>query len=602
MLHLGLIFATAYRYLLTPELPHSLPKSLPPLPPDVKKNLKWKNIGAFGLLIVPLVLANIIGTRFFYRLDLTADKRFSISASTKSMLQNLRETVFVEVYLEGDFPAGLSGFQRLHNGIKETLEEFRVYAGDKLQYSFVDPGGGKTPKQRNQVYQQLARKGLQPTNLHASENGKQTEKIIFPGALVTQGATEIPVLFLKGNQSAGPEQRLNQSVEGIEYELASAIKRIAEPERKRIGIIFGHGELNTAEFYDMGSTLKTYYDLEKVNLPDKVSLDGYDAIIIAKPDSQFSEPDKFKIDQYLVRGGKALFFIDKLNASVDSIGPEGTLAFPYNLNLDDLFFRYGLRLNDDFVLDINCAYIPMVVGIIGDKPQTELMPWPFYPLINSFGKHSTVKNLDAVYTRFIGSIDTVGEPHIKKTPLLFSSKYSRIMASPARVSFGLAREQPLPEQYRRSNLPVAYLLEGRFKSLYTHRLAPHSEKTFKFTEQDKEGKIVVVSDGDFVRNDFNKSHTQSYPLGFDRFAGVQFANKDFVLNTLAYMLDENGVILAKGKSVILRPLDKPRLQTERLKWQLINLLIPPLAVIIPGIGLVLLRKRRFSRFSRKEKA
>lgn len=555
-----------------------------------------KNIASLLALAGILVLINIIASQFFTRIDLTQDKRYSIAPSTKKLLEGLKDVIYVEVYLEGDFPAGLSGFQRLHNNIRETLDEFRVYAGDNIQYKFVEPGAGKSNRQRNEIYEQLAKRGLTPTNLHANDNGKRIEKIIFPGAIISYGGKEVPVLLLKGNQVLSAQERLNQSVEGVEYELASAIKRLTEKEKKRVGIIFGHGELNPAEFYDMGNTLKEWYDLEKVDLPKKLSLDGYDAIIIAKPDSAFSEPDKYKIDQYLVRGGKAMFFIDKLNASIDSLGPDGKLAVPYPLNLDDFFFRYGLRLNDDLVMDISSGYIPMVTSIVGDKPQTEMMPWRFFPLINNFGKHASVKNLDAVYSQFIGSIDTVLEPGIRKTPLLLTSKYSRIIPAPARISLNEARVQALPQQYKRSYLPVAYLLEGSFKSLYTNRLAPHSEKTFKFVAQDKPGKIVVVSDGDFVKSYINYARRQTYPAGYDRFAHIQFANKDFVLNTLAYMLDEHGVILAKAKSVILRPLDKPRLNTEKLFWQAINLVLPVVAVILAGIVLFVLRKRRYARF------
>ncbi|MES2387105.1 MAG: gliding motility-associated ABC transporter substrate-binding protein GldG [Bacteroidota bacterium] len=554
---------------------------------------------AFTGLVLLLVCLNIISTRFFSRLDLTEDKRYSISPSTKEMLETLPDMVYVEVYLEGDLPAGLSGFRRLHNSIRETLEEFRAYGGDNLQFRFIEPGAGKNPKQRNEIFDQLARRGLQPTNVHANDGGKKVEKILFPGAIISYGGQETPVLLLKGNQGASPEQRLNQSVEGVEYELASAILRLTRKEKKRIGVIFGHGELNPYEFYDMGTTLKESYDLEKVDLPNKLSLEGYDAIIVAKPDSGFSEPDKYKIDQFIVRGGKALFFIDALNADLDSVGTDGALALPYNLNLDDLFFRYGIRLNKDLVMSVDCGFIPMVVGIVGDKPQTELMPWRLYPLINNFGKHPAVKNLDAVYMRFAGSIDTVSTAGITKTSLLMTGKYSRIMASPARLDFNEARTEPKPELYRRSNIPVAYLLEGSFRSLYENRLAPHSEKTFKFVAQDKPGKVLVVSDGDFVRNDINRRTGQNYPLGFDRFAQVQFANKDFVLNTLAYMLDADGLILSKAKSVILRPLDRPRLQEERLKWQVINLAAPPIVVILAGLLMVWLRKRRYTRFKIK---
>jgi gliding-associated putative ABC transporter substrate-binding component GldG len=568
---------------------------------DNKKPANWKSKSSQTLWfvggILVILFANVIGGRFFTRIDLTQDKRFTIASSTKEMLESLKEPIYVEVYLEGDFPAG---FKRLQSSIKETLEEFRAYSGTNIQYKFTNPSISDDKKVRNQTYAQLAKKGLQPTNLNTQNGDNRQEKIIFPGAIIRCGSVEVPVQLLKGNQAAPPEVRLNQSVEGVEYELATAIKKLTQKNTKKIGILTGHKELNQALFYDMGITLKENYAIEPVRLQDRASLVGYDAIICAKPDSAFDEKDKYKIDQYIVKGGNFLIFIDPLKAEIDSIQANKSrnideyLALPNELNLTDLFFQWGVRINNDVVLDINSAAIPMVMGYVGNNPNTQLVPWPYYPLINIFGNHPVVKNMDAIYTRFPATIDTVKSNGIRKYPLLMSSKYSRIIPGPVRLSFAEIRNQPNPKTYNKSYLPIAYLLEGNFTSSFQYKINDEAKARTSFKLNDRSGKVLVVADGDFVRNEYNARTQQTYPLGYDRFAGVQFANKDFVMNCLNYMLDAKGVILAKSKDIKLRPLDKPRIAKERSKWQVLNIAGPLVLVALFGYIRFWLRKRKFA--------
>ena len=544
-----------------------------------------------------IIFINIIAQQFFFRIDLTEDKRYTVSDATQAMLEKMNNEVYVEVFLEGEFPAG---FERLQSTIREKLEEFRVYAGDNIQYKFTNPNANSDAKTRNEYFNQLAKRGLQPTNLQTKENGQSVEKIIFPGAIIsTAGGAEIAVTFLKGNQAAPPEIRLNQSVEGVEYELSQAIRRLTNTKLPRIGVLQGHGELNGTEFYDMGITLKDYYAIEPVKLQEVATLDGYDAIICAKPDSFFTEAEKYIIDQYVVKGGKALFFIDPVKMDIDSINPEsGSLALPYDLNLTDLFFNWGVRFNSDLVMDINSAAIPMVVGYAGDRPNTQLIPWGFYPLINNFSSHPIVKNMDALYLRFASTIDTVKTPGIKKTEMFMTSPYSRIMPGPARVNFNEARNEPNPKQYNKKNLPLAYLLEGEFKSSFTFKINEEAKRRTLFKEKGYNGKVLVVADGDFVRNDFSTRTGQTYPLGFDRFAQVQFANKEFVMNCLNYMLDEKGLIVAKSKDIKLRPLDRPRIAKQKGTWQFANIAVPVFIILAFGAVRLNIRKRRFTRFNK----
>jgi len=547
-----------------------------------------------GLLVV--ILINIIAQTTFFRLDLTDDKRYSVSPATQNMLEGMKNEVYIEVFLEGEFPAG---FERLQAAIKEKLEEFRIYGGANIQYKFTNPNESGDNKSRNAFFSQLVKRGLQPTNLQTMEGGQRVEKIIFPGAIISRaGGIEIPVTFLKGNQAAPPEVRLNQSVEGVEYELSQAIRRLTNTSLPKIGVLQGHGELNGTEFYDLGITLKDYYDIVPVKLQEVANLDGFDAIICAKPDSFFTDIEKYKIDQFVVKGGKALFFIDPVKIDIDSINAEtGSLALPYDLNLSDLFFNWGIRLNNDLVMDINAASIPMVVGYVGDRPNTQLLPWGFYPIVNNFGSHPTVKNMDALYLRFASTIDTVkSSAGIKKNMLFATSPYSRIMPGPVRVNFNEARNEPNPKQYNKQNLPLAYMLEGEFTSSFSFKINEEAKKRTKFLDKGTGGKVLVVSDGDFVRNEFSKRTGQSYPLGFDRFAQVQFANKDFVMNCLNYMLDEKGLIVAKSKDIKLRPLDKPRIAKQKGLWQFANIVVPVFAILIFGAIRLNIRKRRFSRF------
>lgn len=551
-----------------------------------------KDLLFFAVFLGLIAALNFGGQILYFRLDLTQDQRYTMAPATKELLENLDDVVYVEVYLDGEFPAG---FERLQKAIRETLEEFKVRGGQYIEYKFTDPSAETDPKKRNEYYLTLAKKGVQPTNLKAQENGQMVEKVIFPGAIVRSPLREVPIVFLKGNQSSSPEERLNQSIEGVEYELAVALEKALETNPKRIGVIQGHGELNGTEFYDMGLALKERYAVEKVELQKVVNLDAYDAIIIAKPDSTFSEPDKFKIDQFVVKGGNVLVFLDALNIQLDSIKPDGTLCMPYELNLDDLLFRWGARVNKDVLLDINSAYIPLVVGYLGDKPETRMVPWRYFPIINTFGNHPIVKNMDALYTRFIASIDTVFAPNITKTPLLMTSTYSRIQPSPVRMSFNEARLQPKPEQYNQKNLIVGVLLEGKFKSLYANRLAQATKDTFNYKDEDKPGKVLVVSDGDFVRNDINYAQRTTYPLGWDRFAQVQFANKDFVQNAVAYMLDDNGITLARNKEIQIRPLDKVLVAKRKNLIKVINMGLPVLVVLAFGLAWSIRRKKKYAK-------
>ncbi|UYZ64575.1 gliding motility-associated ABC transporter substrate-binding protein GldG [Hymenobacter weizhouensis] len=557
---------------------------------------KRRDLTRFGLVVGLLLLLNFLGGLYFFRLDLTEEKRYTMSGATKALLQNLRQPVTVTVYLEGDFPPG---FRRLQQSVRETLNEMQVYGGANLHYVFVDPSAAGTEQARNEYYASLLKKGLRPTNLGANENGKRVEKIIFPWATVAAGGKEENVLLLRGNQAAPADVRLNQSIEGLEYELASAIRKLSPGQRKRIGVVEGHGELTNQEAGDLIGSLGQFYDVFRVNLAQSrpQDLKTLSALIVAKPATAYSEPEKFKLDQFITQGGNALFFVDAMRVNLDSANRGGMLSFPLQLNLEDQLFRYGVRVNPDLLLDLNSGVIPLVTGALGDKPKVEPMPWQFYPLINNFSPHPITRNLDAVYTKFVSSLDTVKAVGIRKTPLLFTSRYTRVLPAPVPINLNDARLPPDPKLYKAQFEPVGYLLEGQFRSLYANRAEPGTTRFLPETSPNaKPAKILVVSDGDFVRNEVDPKTGRPFRLGFDRLANTEFANRELVLNAVDYLLDESGLIAVRGKQITLRPLDKPRVAEERRRWQLLNLAAPLALLGLFGAVRAWRRKRKYARF------
>jgi ABC-2 type transport system permease protein len=544
-----------------------------------------------GLMIILNI--NLLIRNTNVRLDLTEEKRYTISEPTIQLLKDLNDVVYFEVYLEGEFP---SGFKRLQRAVRETLEEFRVYSGDYIQYRFIDPSEiGQQGKQ--QLIQRLANLGIQPTNLYATEKGERTEKLIFPGTTVAFGDREVGAMLLKGNKSADPQERLNQSVEGVEYELASAIKKLVEIDRKKIAVLTGHGELEGQDIVSAKNLLLESYDVFQVDLTRKKDLSGYDALIISKPEKPFSEPDKYKIDQFIMNGGKVLFLIDQLNVDMDGIGNKGTIGYPYALNLSDMLFKYGIRLNNSFIADLNSGAYPVVVGNMGDQPQISLLPWPYFAMINQFSDHPIVKSLDAVYLRFASTIDTVKAQGIIKTPLMFTSIYSRKVAAPVHISLNDLKEELKPEYFNQGPFPVAYLLEGSFTSLYKNRPLPQGVDPQNFTENGKASKIILCSDGDLLRNEINQRNGQPLELGYDPFVQNTFANAPFMENALSYLLDENGLILSRAKEIRIRPLDQVKIDERKAFWQALNLILPLVLLLLFGILKFYLRKRKYTRFS-----
>lgn len=559
-------------------------------------NWKSKKTGDFLLLangVVILVLINLLSSQYFFRVDLTEEKRYSIHSATRALLAGLDDDVHVEVFLAGELNAG---FRRFQKRIRETLEMFRVYSGNRIQYTFTDPATALSQKARQEFMAELAAKGIQPTNVIDTHDGERVEKIIFPGVVISYGGAEKGVMLLKGNKAGTPEEEINESIEGIEFEIANAIYKLTDPSPSQIGWVSGHGELDGVPASDFQEAVAELYPVKRVTLRDP-GLSSYHALIIAKPTQPFSPADKYQLDQYIMHGGSVLFMLDRLDASMDSIRQANYFAFPYETQLDDQLFRYGLRVNADLVQDRYAARYPVITGQRQDgTPQIHLMEWPFFPLINRFTEHAITRNLDRVIMRFVSSIDTVKAEGVKKIPLLFTSEYARKLSAPVNVNINELRRDLSAEQFTEAFIPVAYLLEGTFTSLYKNRFLPEGAEENTFRAESVPTSLIVVSDGDLARNEVNPRTREPFPLGFDPFSNYTFANRDLLLNMIAYLVDEDGLIRARNREIVMRPLDREQIAAERLTWQVMNLGLPLALLVIFGVLRAYWRRRKFANF------
>jgi ABC-2 type transport system permease protein len=556
----------------------------------------WKNSKRTGDLLllanvlVWVVLLNALASFYFFRLDLTEEKRYTIQPQTKVLLQSLEDELFVEVFLEGKELN--PEFRRLQKSIRETLDEFRIYSNNKVKFTFTDPLQATNERARNEFIADLNARGVSPRNVIETRNGERVEKFVFPGALVSYQGFEAGVMLLRGSRA----QNINQSIEEIEFELANAIHKLSNTNRKRIGLLRGHGELDSLGFASFNNALLEQYDVFKVSLNRKAALTGYDLIVVAKPTQPFSEADKYKLDQYIMRGGKVMFLLDRLDVDMNQVSQEDYLAFPYDLNLDDQLFKYGVRINPDLIQDRVSGRYPIVVGGDRNQPQIMQLEWPFFPLANQYAQHPVTRNLDATLFRFVSSIDTVKATGVRKTPLVYSSVYARKVMAPVKVTVNDLRRQMRDEAFTSGPIAMGYLLEGKFTSLYKNRFAPEGVETANFTEESLPTKLVVMADGDLARNDVNPRDGNPQPLGLDPFTQYTFSNQDLLLNTVAYMLDENGLIKARNKEVKVRPLDKIKIKNERTFWQVLNLGLPVFVIIVFGFARAYWRRLKYSRF------
>jgi len=583
--------------------------------PDKKKNIKRGNITGLILGIGIVVLVNVIAGFVFTRIDLTSEKRYSLAPATKTLLKKLDDIVFFKVYLSGDLPPG---FQRLSNETREMLDEFRAYS-DNIQYEFVNPSENPNNKDRNDVYRLLVERGLQPTDLRVNKKGESSQLIIFPGAMVSYHGNEIPVQLLMAQLQQDPNKVLNVSIQSLEYNLASAIKNLTTAIKPRIAIIEGQGELDQMETIDLQNSLSDFYSVDRVTINNKITslavrlktdstndvlVNKFRAIIIARPTKPFDERDKFLIDQFIMRGGKVLWLIDPVFASMDSLQKYNTtMGIPNDINLEDMLFNYGVRANVNLVQDLNALPIPVKTGQIGNQPQFDYFKWWFFPVLMPSLSHPVVNGLNAIKTEFISTIDTVTAPGIKKTILLETSPYARTVNAPALIDLEILKKQPDERIFNKGPFPVAVLLEGEFPSSYLFRIPPElaGNPALDFKSKSKKTKMIFIADGDIVKNQFHYSQGYPLPLGFDQYTKQTFGNKDLALNAINYLCDDSGLISVRSRELKLRMLDTARVAKQRLFWQLLNILLPVLLISGFGIAKYRVRKLAYSDPGRKSK-
>lgn len=577
---------------------------------DRKKHSKGGLFARFGLVVLIIILVNFISSMLFTRFDLTSEKRYTLSKPARTLLESLDDVVYFEVYLDGDLRGG---FKRLRRETKEMLDQFRAYSG-KIEYSFINPSASEDNAERNNVYLLLMEKGLNPTDLQVRTNEGTERKIIFPGALVSYNNKELPLELLQNQKNVSPEEVLNNSVQNLEYLLASAIKTLTVNIKPKIAFIQGHGELEMIRIADIYQSLSQYFDVEEIkidgqlnSLTERVKYDSsartairnkFEAIIIAKPDSVFNERDKFIIDQFIMRGGKVLWMLDPVFAEMDSLQrSSATMGIINNTNLEDQLFTYGARLNYNLVMDLSALPIPMVTGQVGGEPQIEMLPWYFFPVLFPLSDHSIVKNINPIKTEFISVIDPIDKPGIRETILLTSSDLSRTLPTPAFISLDILQQPPDQRLYNESNLPVALLLEGQFKSLYDSRIPPEirDDEGIGFLNESKDTRMIVVGDGDIIKNQLGNENGQPYPLplGYDKYTGETFGNKDFIINAVNYLVDNDELITIRARDISLRLLDQNKISSSKIFWQLFNVVLPIVTILILGIMMMIMRKRKY---------
>ncbi len=565
----------------------------------MKNHYLIQSVKVLAISLLAVIGINLISSFFYHRFDLTEEKRYTLTSSTKKLLNGLDGNIDVEVYLTGkDLPAGI---KILQNETRELLQEFRTNSKGQVTFHFFDFNTIKDSKKRENFQMELVKKGLRPTNLEVKSENGYAEKLVFPGAVIKSNGREIPVQILENQFSVGAQGSLNNSINFLEYKLANGIQKITREHPPKIGFLQGHGELGIEPLQQFLKALSEQnFILDKIELDkEKLLNNNIDILIIAKPITAFNDYEKFLVDQYVMNGGKTLWLLDNIICDLDSfkLAPS-IVAVPRDLNIDDLLFRYGIRTNHNLVLDLYCTQIP-IMETIGGNSQPKLFPWVFYPVAVNKKNHPVVKNLDPVALKFVSSIDTLNNPGVKKTILLSSSSYSRVQQTPFQIFLEGAKQKPNPYLFNQKDIPMGVLLEGEFTSLYKNQYTSDLQKLLaiqnvQFRPKSGLNKMIVISDGDIASNDLDAKGVP-VALGFDKYLQQLFANKDFLLNCVEYLVDDNNLIDARNREVKMRLLDKAKVLESKGFWQVTTFAFPLLLILIFGIIYNNRRKRKYAK-------
>ena len=564
----------------------------------MSRNIKSKNIWQLVVLLVAIVVVNMLAGSWFFRLDLTSEKRYSLSENTKELLADLDAPIFVKVYLEGDLNVG---FSKLSKSTYELLSEFRVYGGRNIEFSFVDPSEG-TKKEKESKRKELQELGLSPQSVAESgEDGRSSFALVYPYAVLNYNGMQLPVSLLENIKGFSGAENLNKSAESLEFKFTDAIRRVTTDNKPKIAFIEGHGELDDYDVMDITEHLQQYYQVDRgVIGNDPAILDPYKAIIIAKPQSKFSESDKFVIDQYMMNGGRVMWLVDAVNVTLDSLRKSReTVGLMADLNIEDQLFKYGVRINPVLIQDIQAAMIPMTVSS-GGQPRIVPAPWLYSPLLIPQPNHAISRNMNVVQGEFVSSIDTVNSQlNIKRTVLLRTSRYSKSEQVPVFVSLAFVNEKPDRRTFTQSFMPVSIIQEGVFTSVFENRMVPENiaSQFIEIKNRSVPTKMIVVADGDLIKNKvrFKNTNPRILPLGYDELTKQSFGNKDFVLNAINYLCDDSGWMNLRGRSYSLRLLDKNKVADESFFWKMVNVLLPLLLVLVLGVVVTFYRRYKYAK-------
>lgn len=570
-----------------------------------KNNNRFKSTLYIVLGVVALLSINIIANYTFHRWDLTEDHHFSISQSSIDIVEGLDDILYIKVYLDGDLPAG---FKQLKKSTKELLDEFRAY-NHNIQYEFINPSEKEDKQERFKVYKQLAQDGLAYYNIPVENKDGFAQKTIFPSAQINYKGKTIPLNLLVSNRTTPTDADLNNSVQKLELNIITAVNLIASKKIKTIAFSSGHGELSPLETADIGYELLKSYDVQNVEIKGKINAlntrmgidsthtkisNRFDLVIIAKPDSAFNDADKFIIDQYIMHGGKVIWLIDAIQASMDSLmNSTTTIGMPLDLNLSDLFFKYGFRIKPNLVLNRNAVEIGTKEGV--------LRPWDFFPLGFAPKGHIISENVEAIKTQFVNALEPIKKEGIKYTPLVTTDLDNRIMPAPAIIDVAdIIYRKPNLALYQYPPQLFGLLLEGEFTSGFEDKIIDPriaNNKDFDIRQKSPSSSMAVFSDGDLIRNQIIQQNSGPFPLplGYDRYSKKMFDNKKLLLNTINYMLGDINLIKLRNKEFKIRLLDKTKIANERLKWQLINIFVPLALILILGFVLGIWKRIKYSK-------
>jgi len=584
-----------------------------------KRTLKRQSIIQLLSAVLIIFLINYIATFAFKRFDLTSEKRFTLSDYTKKLLENSDQQFYITVYLEGDeltIP-----FKKMKNSVKELLDEFKVYAGANINYEFINPTKkDDSEEEKRLVYKRLYNLGIVPTETSEVNETQSTKTMIFPSAILTftqfieKGSSdgtkdtlitkEIGINFLNNdpNYEATSEENINNSIQSLEYKFINEIQKISRAEKPNIAFIEGHGEVPEKEVLEISTVLSEYYNVRRGSINgDYGVLENFAAIIIAKPTTAFSDSDKFVIDQYIMNGGKVMWLVDGVNVDMDSIYfYKHTFAMPSNLEqikILDQLFKYGVRVNTDIVQDTYCSTILLKGTSATGEERNHYYNWYYFPVLMTQNDNVINKYIDVVKTEFVSTIDTVGDDsNVRKTIILTTSEFSKKLniTVPVEINFDEINNVPDEKLFNSGRQPVAVLLEGNFNSCFKNQnITKYIPDIKLFKDKSVETKQIVIADGDIIKNVVT-SNGGTYPLGFDKYSLYTFkGNKEFLLNAINYLCDDDGLMTLRSREFKLRLLDKTKVEDNRIVWQLINTLLPIISIIIFGIIIIFIRKRKY---------